>query len=152
MGRSLYVKEFFLFPFPAGVRWVGGGRYIRISTGDLMMKIYIWKTSLRGNNCVSKRISWNLLTVKKVSGFPIQDVTYQNFPWPGIIWIFPARESLVSDILAGDLKTANLFYSTGRVEVFLPRGDTETGDPARLPAQVTGRWGLIKWISERWGK
>ncbi len=24
------------------------------------MKIYIWKTSLRGNNCVSQRISWNL--------------------------------------------------------------------------------------------
>jgi len=32
----------------------------------------------------------------------------------------------------------------------LPRGsvklrDTETGDPARLPAQIAGRWGLIMW-------
>jgi hypothetical protein len=29
--------------------------------------------------------------------------------WPGIIKIVPARESLVSDIPAGDGKTANLF-------------------------------------------
>ncbi len=34
---------------------------------------------------------------------------------------------------------------------FRPR-DTETGDPARLPAQVAGRWGLIKWKSVRLGK
>jgi len=33
----------------------------------------------------------------------------------------------------------------------LPR-DTETGDPARLPAQVAGRRGLTKWKSVRWGK
>ncbi len=31
--------------------------------------------------------------------------------WPGIIKLFPATESFVSDILAGDGKTANLFYS-----------------------------------------
>jgi hypothetical protein len=30
---------------------------------------------------------------------------------PGIIKLFPARESLASDILAGDRKMANLFYS-----------------------------------------
>jgi hypothetical protein len=28
--------------------------------------------------------------------------------------------------------------------LFLLTRDTETGDPARLPAQVAGRWGLIK--------
>jgi hypothetical protein len=32
-----------------------------------------------------------------------------NFPWQGIIKLFPARESLVSDIPAGDGKTLNLF-------------------------------------------
>jgi hypothetical protein len=34
-----------------------------------------------------------------------------NSPWPGIIRLFPARESLVSDIPAGDRKNAKLFYS-----------------------------------------
>jgi hypothetical protein len=32
-------------------------------------------------------------------------------PWPGIIKFFPARESLVSDIPAGEGKTVNIFYS-----------------------------------------
>jgi hypothetical protein len=49
-------------------------------------------------------------TVKKASGFPVprRDVTHQT-PWRGIIKLFPARESFVSDIPAGDGKTANLF-------------------------------------------
>ncbi len=34
-----------------------------------------------------------------------------NSPWPGLIKLFPARESLVYDIPAGDGKIANLFYS-----------------------------------------
>jgi hypothetical protein len=34
-----------------------------------------------------------------------------NSPWPGKIKLFPARESLVSDIPAGDGKICNLFYS-----------------------------------------
>jgi hypothetical protein len=34
-----------------------------------------------------------------------------NSPWPGIILLFLARESLVSDILAGDGKISNLLYS-----------------------------------------
>jgi hypothetical protein len=34
-----------------------------------------------------------------------------NSPWAGIIKLFPARESLVSDTPAGDGKIANLFYS-----------------------------------------
>ncbi len=32
-----------------------------------------------------------------------------NFPWPEIIKLFTARESLVSDIPAGDAKIDNLF-------------------------------------------
>jgi hypothetical protein len=48
-----------------------------------------------------------MYTVKKASGFPVpsRDVTQR------IIQLFPARESLVSDIPAEDGKTANLFYS-----------------------------------------
>ncbi len=42
---------------------------------------------------------FKLYTVKKV------------MDWPGIIQLFPARESLISDIPAGDGKIANLFYS-----------------------------------------
>ncbi len=42
----------------------------------------------------------------------------------------------------------NLLYSTVR------HRDTyqETGDPARLPAQLSGRWGQRNWNSVRWGK
>ncbi len=46
------------------------------------------------------------LHCKKDQRFPLP-----NSPWPGIIKLFPARESLVGDIPAGDGKTANLFYS-----------------------------------------
>ncbi len=35
----------------------------------------------------------------------------QNSPWPEIIKLFPARESLPGDIPAGDEKIADLFYS-----------------------------------------
>ncbi len=50
-------------------------------------------------------------TVKKGYRFfrPQSGCHLPNFPWPGIIKYFPARESLVSDIPAGDGKTANLF-------------------------------------------
>jgi hypothetical protein len=50
-------------------------------------------------------------TVKKVSGFPVlnRGCNLANSPWLGIIKYFPARESLVSDILVVDGKTANLF-------------------------------------------
>jgi hypothetical protein len=43
---------------------------------------------------------------KKVIDFPVpsREVTYQTLPWHG-------RECLVSDIPAGEGKTANLFYS-----------------------------------------
>jgi hypothetical protein len=36
-------------------------------------------------------------------------------PWQGIIKLFPARESLVSDIPARDGKIDNLFYSVSRI-------------------------------------
>ncbi len=59
-------------------------------------------------------------TVKKVSDFPVYswDVTYPNSPWPGVIKLFLARESLVSDIPAGDVKIANLFYSVSLYILF----------------------------------
>jgi hypothetical protein len=40
-----------------------------------------------------------------------------NSPWPGIIKLLLARESLVSEVLAGDWKTANLFYSEGSRDI-----------------------------------
>ncbi len=46
---------------------------------------------------------------KKVCSFPCRDVPNQTLPWPGIFTLFPPRESLVSDIPAGDGKLANLF-------------------------------------------
>jgi hypothetical protein len=52
-------------------------------------------------------------TVKKGSRFsrPQTGCHLPNSPWPGIIKLFPARGSLVSDIPAGDGKISNLFYS-----------------------------------------
>ncbi len=52
------------------------------------------------------------ITVKKISDVPvrIRDVTYQTLSGRGDL-IIPARESLVSDIPAGDGKTDNFFYS-----------------------------------------
>ncbi len=56
---------------------------------------------------------------KKVSDFPVpsRDVTNQ----PGLIKLFPSRESLVSDIPAWDGKMASLFYSVGH-QIFLYSG------------------------------
>ncbi len=50
-------------------------------------------------------------TVKKVSGFPVPSAGRHspNSPWPGKIKLFPARESLVSDIPPGDGKTQTFF-------------------------------------------
>jgi hypothetical protein len=52
-------------------------------------------------------------TVKKGYRFslPQPGCHSPNSPWPGIIKFFLARESLLSDIPAGDGKTTNLFYS-----------------------------------------
>jgi hypothetical protein len=54
-----------------------------------------------------------LYTVKKGLRFsrPQPGCHSPNSPWPGIIKLFPARESLVSDIPAGVWKIDNLFYS-----------------------------------------
>ncbi len=48
---------------------------------------------------------------KKVSDIPVssRDVAYQTLPEAGIIWFFPPREGLVSDIPDGDGNVANLF-------------------------------------------
>jgi hypothetical protein len=59
---------------------------------------------------MSRNVAFVRYTVKKGYPFPIpsRDVTNPNSPWPGIIKLFPARESLVSDIPAGDGKNYNL--------------------------------------------
>jgi hypothetical protein len=65
-----------------------------------------------------------LYTVKKVTDFPFpsRNVTYQpNSPWPGIIQIFPARESLVIDIPAGDREIANLLLQCNEISFNLVR-------------------------------
>ncbi len=53
--------------------------------------------------CLYAGIVYIYYTVKKVIVFPVLswDVAKQNSPWPGIIKLFPARESLISDIPAG---------------------------------------------------
>ncbi len=52
-----------------------------------------------------------LYTVKKGLRFsrPQPGCHLPNSPWAGVIKFFPARESLVSDIPAGNGKTDNLF-------------------------------------------
>jgi hypothetical protein len=50
-------------------------------------------------------------TVKKGYRISLPSRDEPNSPWPGIIKLFPARESLVSDILAGEGKNDKLFYS-----------------------------------------
>jgi hypothetical protein len=52
-------------------------------------------------------------TVKKDVDFPvpIRDVTDQTPSWTGIIKLLQPRESLISDIPAGDGKFDKLFYS-----------------------------------------
>jgi hypothetical protein len=47
-----------------------------------------------------------------------------NSPRTGIIQLFPARESLVSDIPAGDRKIMNLFYSVRKFNKFHPNINT----------------------------
>jgi hypothetical protein len=43
-----------------------------------------------------------------------------NSPWAGIINLFPARKSLVSDIPAGDGETANLFLQCIHLQILSP--------------------------------
>jgi hypothetical protein len=57
-----------------------------------------------------------MYTEKKLSFFrPQPEYHLQNYPWPGIVKLFPAMESLVSDIPAGDGEKENLFYSVNAV-------------------------------------
>jgi hypothetical protein len=50
-------------------------------------------------------------TVKKLMIFPS--------PWPGIIKLFPTRESLVSDIPAGDGKSLTFYYSVHLIHGYI---------------------------------
>jgi hypothetical protein len=83
----------------------------------------------------SKTLIIQRYTVKKVYCFsrPQTGCHCPNSPWPGIFKLFPARDSLVSDISDG--KNDNLFYSASRLEIGL--------DPAFLFAVTnTGFTGL----------
>jgi hypothetical protein len=55
----------------------------------------------------------NVHCKQKVRDFsvPSRDVNNQTSSWPGIIKLFPDRESLDSDIPAGDRKITNLFFT-----------------------------------------
>jgi hypothetical protein len=50
-----------------------------------------------------------LYTVKKVSDFPVQDVTNETLPGRESLSYSPGLGSFVNDIPAGDVKIANLF-------------------------------------------
>jgi hypothetical protein len=69
------------------------------------------------NTMINKKVQY---TVKKVPIFPspCRDVTNQIFFRPGIIQLFPARESSGNDIPAGDGKTITFFYSVKGVDNF----------------------------------
>ncbi len=45
---------------------------------------------------------------------PQQGCHLPNFPWTGIIWLFPSRESLFCDIPPGDGKNVNFFLPCRR--------------------------------------
>jgi len=67
----------------------------------------------------SVNVNWTIssptYTVKKVFRFPVPSrvVTDQTLPGQEKNNYFPSRESLVSDIPAGDGKIFNLFFSVG---------------------------------------
>ncbi len=53
----------------------------------------------------------NYDTLKKVSRFVFSFPAGMSLAWTGIIKLFPASKSLISDIRAGEGKTGNLFCS-----------------------------------------
>ncbi len=53
---------------------------------------------------------------KRLAAFPSPAGHLQNSPWPWIIKLCPARESLESDIPAGDGKIANLFLQCSNLK------------------------------------
>jgi hypothetical protein len=60
-----------------------------------------------------KRTWQRLYTVKKGLRFsrPQPGCHLPNSPWPGMIKLFPVRESLVNDVPAGEGKIAGLFLN-----------------------------------------
>jgi len=73
---------------------------------------------------------------------------------PGIIKLFPSRESLVSDIPAGDRKTANLFFQCipllSAVEVLVRWGIGGSRTVLFSSSPVTGSTGKIIKMSFCW--
>ncbi len=68
-----------------------------------------YSTSVLGNQTTQG--TKELHCKKKASDIPVpsRDVTYQNSPLAGQFNFFPARQSSVSDIPAGDRNVAELF-------------------------------------------
>jgi hypothetical protein len=77
-------------------------------TRFLSKKRLILKKGTSTSYCLSYL---SIISQINVTDFPItsRDVTKKTLPARGIIKLFPARESLVSDIPTGDGKTVNLF-------------------------------------------
>ncbi len=83
---------------------------------------------------------WCVYTVKKVRGFPVpsRDVTYQTLPWPGKIKLFPAMESMVGDIPAGDWENREPFFTVYRVPfgLFYLNRSTDSRSPPCTPPHL----------------
>jgi hypothetical protein len=116
-----------IWPLPDGFRWV---QRRGTSSPILGLEIIHWKSiqcgTFSGSDVCScgggGAVHWfkgNVhiytcsYTVKKGYRFsrPQRGCHWPNSPWPGMIRLFPARERLVSDILAGAWKIANLFFT-----------------------------------------
>jgi hypothetical protein len=132
-------------------------------TGELSLSQLCWKSfpsSLLAfnlnseHNSTSTRIvlalsrTHSTCTVKKGLPFscPQPGCHLPNSPWTGIIKLFPSRESLVSDIQAGDGKIVHLFLQcTGPLAItYLLSGwyaelCTDAGKSERQPTATRNR-------------
>jgi hypothetical protein len=63
---------------------------------------------------------------------------WPNSPWTGKIWLFPLRESLVSDIPAGDRKIVNLFLHC-RIPPLSSKLKLRVQSPSRARGQESNR-------------
>jgi hypothetical protein len=84
-----------------------------------------------------------IYTVKKDYRFsPPQPGCHQpNSPWLGIIKLIPARESLVSDIPAGDGKIGNLFFGVEIIAISLSLHGLSSFSMASIEVQLAGEGG-----------
>ncbi len=85
-------------------------------TRFLSKKRLILKKGTSTSYCLSYL---SIISQINVTDFPItsRDVTKKTLPARGIIKLFPARESLVSDIPTGDGKTVNLFLQWRHLDI-----------------------------------